>query len=84
MRPTTQKRVFPTGSDPRLYNESLSAAREIRELSENSNWEFRSCKRIVVEETESREWEYNGVQRSTTERELSPVVGRRQPRDVSL
>jgi hypothetical protein len=48
---------------------------------ENWNSEFRSCKRIVVEERESREWEYNGVQRRTTESmrmKIESVVGRRK------
>jgi hypothetical protein len=38
------------GSDPKLYKESLFVAGEIR--LENWNWEFRSCKRFVVEEPE--------------------------------
>jgi hypothetical protein len=33
-------------SDPRLYSESLFVARGL----ENWKWEFRSCRRIVVEE----------------------------------
>jgi hypothetical protein len=41
------------------------------ELLEKWNWEFRSCKRVVVEEQESREWEYNGVQQRVLEWELS-------------
>jgi hypothetical protein len=55
--------VFSTGFDPRLYNESLFVTRGIRELE----LEFRSSKRIVVEERESREWEYNGVQQEVRE-----------------
>jgi hypothetical protein len=54
-------------SDPRLYNESLFVAREIRELLDNWNWEFRRCMRIVVEERESRKWEYNGVKQGEWE-----------------
>jgi hypothetical protein len=32
--------VFSVGSEPRLYNESLFAARRL----ENWDWKFRSCK----------------------------------------
>jgi hypothetical protein len=47
--------VFSLESDGRLYIESLFVAKVL----EIWNWEFKSYKRIVVEEPESREWEYN-------------------------
>jgi hypothetical protein len=43
--------VFSKGSILKLYEESLSEAREIS--SENGSWEFRSSKRIAVEIPES-------------------------------
>jgi hypothetical protein len=68
--------MFSMESDPRLYNERLFVAEGI----ENWNWEFGSCRRIVVEARESRELEYKGVERSTTGRTrmgIESVVGRK-------
>jgi hypothetical protein len=48
-------------SDPRLYSESLFVARGL----ENWNWDFRSCRRIVVEKESQENWNtgvYNEVQ----------------------
>jgi hypothetical protein len=40
----------------------------------NWNWEFRSCRRIVVEGRESREWGYLGVQHRMRESNRKLVV----------
>jgi hypothetical protein len=67
-------------SDPRLYSESLFVVTGL----ENWNLEFRSCRRILVEERASREREYNGVQRLTTKRIVSRGIRMRTRTELVL